>query len=160
MTPSRALEHPEDVDAVLFDFSDVIGYLRMAVAGEPGDHPYVVELHPAASGAVARLRAAGVLAALVTNNDRGAFAALAPDLGLDELFDAVVFSSDVGAAKPDFRIFSYALRAVGVDAHRAAFLDDNGRNVDAAAAMGMQGVVVDRPAVVVEIVDQVLSARA
>ena len=160
MRAQQHLEHPEDIDAVLFDFSDVIGFIRMAVAGDPGDLPYRIELHPDAAAAVEELRRGGVRAGLVTNNDRGAFAALAPELDLDAMFDAVVFSSDVGVAKPDLRIFSFAFRSIGADAHRVPFLDDNGRNVDTASAMGMQGVVVERPSLVAEVVREVLAARA
>lgn len=149
-----------DIDAVLFDFSDVVGRMRMALAGEPGESPYRIELVDEVADVIRELRELGVPTALVTNNDRESFLAHAPDLGLDELFDVVVFSSDVGCSKPSFGIFTYALRELNVDAHRSMFLDDVSRNVDAACALGMEGVVVDRPETAIEAVRQVIAAKS
>lgn len=89
------------------------------------------------------LREAGLLTAIVTNNAlefRDAWRAILP---LDELFDVVVDSSEVGFRKPDPRIFRRALELLGnVPADRAVFLDDYEGNVVAARALGMQGILV------------------
>jgi epoxide hydrolase-like predicted phosphatase len=147
------------IKAVLFDFSDVVGRVRMAVAGDPGEGPYHIELVTPVVDAIERLRKAGVRVALVTNNDRGAFAHHAPHLDLDALFDVVVFSSDVGVSKPSFKIFVHTLQQVGVDAHEAMFVDDLSRNVDAAEALGMTGVVADSEQSVVDAVNGLLEAH-
>ena len=94
------------------------------------------------------LRREGYKTALVTNNAREFRASWRPLLPLDELFDAVVDSSEVGMRKPNPAIFHHALAAVGgVPAARSIFLDDHPGNIAAARRIGMQGVLVgDDPA--------------
>lgn len=89
------------------------------------------------------LRQAGLRVGLVTNNVielRELWRALLP---VDELFDVVVDSSEVGVRKPDARIFHLALDQLGeIDPARAVFADDHPGNVVAARRLGLHGVVV------------------
>ncbi len=145
--------------AVLFDFFGVIADVRMALVGEPGQGTHRLVIHEPVVAAAIRLRSAGVRTALVTNNDRAAFEASGPRLPFEEWFDVVVFSSDAGFAKPDHRIFQYALNALGIEAREAFFFDDVPRNVDAAEALGITGHVVTNPASVPVVVDELLAQR-
>jgi len=105
------------------------------------------------------LRAEGYKTALVTNNAREFRASWRNLLPLDELFDAVVDSSEVGVRKPNPAIFEHALAEVGgVPAARCIFLDDHPGNVAAARRLGMQGVLVgDDPASALAALDLLLS---
>ncbi len=88
------------------------------------------------------LRAEGYKTALVTNNFvevREAWRTLLP---VEELFDAVVDSSEIGVRKPDAAIYHHALELLDVAAERSIFLDDYPGNVQAAERLGMGGVVV------------------
>lgn len=89
------------------------------------------------------LKARGIPSAVVTNNVmefRDAWRAMVP---VDELFDVVVDSSEVGFRKPDPRIFHRALELLGgVAPDNALFLDDYEGNVRAARALGVHGIVV------------------
>ncbi len=64
---------------------------------------------------------------------------------IDDAFDALIISSEVGVMKPDPQIFQIALEKLGVAAHEAAFIDDTPVNVDAARALGMQGIRFREP---------------
>lgn len=90
-----------------------------------------------------RLRERGIRSAIVTNNVmefRDAWRAMLP---VDELFDAVIDSCEVGFRKPDPRIYERALEALGgVAPGRALFLDDYEGNVAAARRLGLLGIVV------------------
>jgi putative hydrolase of the HAD superfamily len=89
------------------------------------------------------LRREGYRTALVTNNAREFREGWRRLLPLDELFDAVLDSSEEGVRKPDPAIFRRALEAIGgVAAERAVFLDDHPGNVDAARRLGMAAVLV------------------
>jgi epoxide hydrolase-like predicted phosphatase len=91
-----------------------------------------------------RIRERGLRTALVTNNVREFSAGWRGLLPLDELFDAVIDSSEVGLRKPDPAIFGLALRQLGGIAPDAAvFLDDFHGNVEAARRLGMVGVLVE-----------------
>jgi putative hydrolase of the HAD superfamily len=91
-----------------------------------------------------RLRAEGYATALVTNNVREFREFWRPMVPLDELFDVVIDSSEVGVRKPDRRIYELALRELGaVDPTRGVFLDDYPGNVEAARRLGMHGILVE-----------------
>ena len=89
-------------------------------------------------GAVEAIRRAGVRTGLLSNSwgvdgyPRGRFAAL---------FDAVVVSAEVGMRKPDPAIYRHAAAALGLPCQRCVFVDDLDRNVHAAQALGMAGIV-------------------
>ena len=57
------------------------------------------------------------------------------------LFDDMVFSYQVGMAKPDPRIYELICQKLEVDPTYAVMLDDVHRNVTAAQDIGMQGIV-------------------
>jgi epoxide hydrolase-like predicted phosphatase len=99
------------------------------------------------------MRARGVATALLTNNAREFAAFWRPLLPLDELFDDVVDSSEVGMRKPDLRIFELSLQRLGVTAGRTAFVDDAPGNVEGARRAGLQAVLIgpqpaDEPAAI------------
>jgi len=111
---------------------------------------------------VRRLRAGGLRTALVTNNVREfrpGWTRLLPPL--EELFHAVVDSSEVGVRKPSPEIFRLALERVGGAApERTLFLDDYEGNVRAAERLGLRGVLVEPdPASAIALLDEVLAAR-
>ncbi len=60
--------------------------------------------------------------------------------GIKEIFDAVVYSAQVGMAKPDPAIFRLILDRLHVPPSEALFIDDYPRNVDAALELGMQAI--------------------
>jgi putative hydrolase of the HAD superfamily len=104
-----------------------------------------VRLYPDARPAVEALRAAGIRTALVSNcsyNTRP----VVDRLDLDELFDAVILSFEVGARKPQRAIYESALRAVGdPDPSTSLFVDDQANYCDAARNVGMDTRLILRP---------------
>jgi HAD superfamily hydrolase (TIGR01509 family) len=95
------------------------------------------------TGFLRAARSRGVGIALVSNcleNTRPMLSAL----GVSALVDAVVLSCEVGCAKPDTRIYQYALDQLGVTARGAVFIDDQPANCAAAAAMGMTALQIAR----------------
>jgi putative hydrolase of the HAD superfamily len=56
-------------------------------------------------------------------------------------FDALVLSHEVGARKPDRRIFEEARRRAGCAAEECLFIDDLPTNVEGARACGWRGLV-------------------
>lgn len=93
--------------------------------------------------AVRAIRRGGHLTALVTNNVLELRDLWRPLIPLEELFDAVVDSCEVGMRKPNPRIFELALEILGgVDPEEAVFLDDYEGNVVAAERLGMRAILV------------------
>lgn len=89
-----------------------------------------------------RLRDRGIASAIVTNNVREFRDAWRAMIPVDELFDVVVDSCELGVRKPDPRIFQTALEMLAVPASDALFLDDYEGNVVAARRLGIHGIVV------------------
>jgi putative hydrolase of the HAD superfamily len=59
---------------------------------------------------------------------------------LEGLISEFLFSSQLGLAKPDPRIFEVALQRLEVDPEDVVFVDDNAENVEAARRVGMRVV--------------------
>ena len=60
---------------------------------------------------------------------------------LADAFDALIISAELGIAKPDARIYQYALEQLGVEAGQSIFVDDVEKNIAASAALGMHGIL-------------------
>jgi putative hydrolase of the HAD superfamily len=94
--------------------------------------------------AIGVLRARGLRVAALTNNwpedgrDGGTRA-------LRGHFDAFFESSVLGLQKPDPRIYEHACTALAIAPAEAIFLDDIGRNLKTARALGMITIKVDTP---------------
>jgi epoxide hydrolase-like predicted phosphatase len=93
--------------------------------------------------AVREVRAAGGRTAVVTNNVRELSHTWRPVLPLDELFDTVVDSCEVGLRKPNPAIYRLACERLGVAPERAVLLDDIESNLRGAEAAGLRGIHVE-----------------
>jgi epoxide hydrolase-like predicted phosphatase len=109
---------------------------------------------------IRRLRDVGLKVGLLTNNVKEFGSAWRATLPVDELFDTVVDSSEVGMRKPDRRIYLLTCDRLGVDPSLAVFVDDNRDNVDAARAVGMEAVHFgDEPLPAIKELDEILQRR-
>ena len=156
------------IEAVVFDLGGVVMESPLhAIARYEGDHGLAADainrvvVESGDGGAWSRLergeltveafvspfeadcRACGRRAAALTNN----WVREGPRAGhrLREHFDVFVESALVGLRKPDPRIYELVCRELGVAPSRAAFLDDIGKNLKTARALGMSTIKVDDP---------------
>ena len=90
-----------------------------------------------------KLRSRGIAIAIVSNCDENMREVLS-ELGVSAFADALALSCEVGAAKPEARIYRHALEALGVTAEAALFVDDNAAFCAAGAAMGLSAVQIVR----------------
>ncbi len=119
------------------EFSPVELMRRIAAAVRP---------RPEMVAAVEAVRAAGLRTAALTNNWAEPAPAAERFHGLRGLFDVFVESCVVGMRKPDPRIYEHALGELALPPEAVVFLDDMGRNLKPARAMGMATIKVDEPA--------------
>ena len=66
--------------------------------------------------------------------------------GLLSLFDAAVISTQVGAIKPDPRMYAAILQKLNADPGDCLFIDDRADNLEGATAAGMKAVQMARSA--------------
>lgn len=98
--------------------------------------------YPDTAEVLAGLHAQGIRTAIVSNiafDVRPAFAGIGADKDVDEF----VLSFEVGATKPDRRIFATALSRLGVSAHDAVMVGDSDEADGGARALGCGFVLVD-----------------
>lgn len=60
---------------------------------------------------------------------------------LDELFDDVVLSSDIGLSKPSPRVFDITAERLGLAPVECIMIDDKSANIDGAKEAGMKGIL-------------------
>jgi putative hydrolase of the HAD superfamily len=112
---------------------------------------------------VRRLVSAGYGVGFLTNN-AVPFSEVADSLpeGLGDLLGlvhSVVESAVTGLRKPEPAFYDLALRDLGAEPQRTAFLDDLGVNLKPARAMGMTTIKVDDPQDAIEQLRVALSER-
>jgi putative hydrolase of the HAD superfamily len=86
------------------------------------------------------LRAAGFQTALLSNLHLRFSAHLRSNSEWLQLFDHLIFSSEVRLLKPDPAIFLNCLGALHVKPEQALFIDDRGANVETAIALGIYAI--------------------
>lgn len=90
------------------------------------------------------LRGRGYRTALITNTAHEFCGIWRKQLSVDDLFDAVAASCELGARKPDPRIFELTLGMLGEpDAAEVLFVDDMSENVAGARQVGMEAILAD-----------------
>jgi putative hydrolase of the HAD superfamily len=110
---------------------------------------------PAMIEAIQRIRARALRVAALTNN--WVSSEVRPERArLRELFHVFIESSVVGLRKPDPRIYQLTCRELGVEPARTAFLDDIGRNLKPARALGMTTIKVEDPGIALRELSAVL----
>ena len=101
---------------------------------------YRIEVDEHMLAIVDRVREAGVVTALATNQQsyRGTY--IKENLPYDQHFDHQFHSFDVGLAKPDPDYFAHIVETIGVEPEEAVFVDDVLANVRGAQAAGLNAV--------------------
>ncbi|MDQ0613360.1 HAD superfamily hydrolase (TIGR01509 family) [Microbacterium sp. W4I4] len=83
------------------------------------------------------LTAAGIRTSILTNGT-DTIPAETADLGLNEHFDPIFNTAEIGFAKPDARAFTHVLDALGCEPASVLFADDTQANVAGAAELGIR----------------------
>lgn len=93
--------------------------------------------------AVQEARDAGWVPAIVSNSE-GRLVELFDRVGLEDTFEVIVDSANVGIRKPDPRIFEIALKSLGIQASDAVYAGDiPDVDVEGARAAGIRGFLID-----------------
>lgn len=103
-------------------------------------------VHPAMLRWAVELRSAGMKTAVLSNMHDDMVQQLRSNAAWTASFDCLTLSSAIGLAKPEAEIFRHCLNCLGVPAQEALFVDDREPNVQAAAALGIRGIVSNSPA--------------
>lgn len=69
---------------------------------------------------------------------------------LDDLFEKLFFSYEMGVMKPHTDIYERVLKEADIRADETLFLDDNADNIRAARALGIQTIHVQKPLTILD----------
>ena len=75
----------------------------------------------------------------------------------DDAFDKMIISAEVGAMKPEAKIYQIALEQFGVSPNEAVFLDDFYINIEGCQKVGMKGIHFKDPESAVQQLKELLS---
>jgi putative hydrolase of the HAD superfamily len=97
--------------------------------------------------------------AILSNSADGARREEQSRWGFEDLVDVVIYSHEVGLAKPDPRIYELACERLGVRPVEMVFVDDVAAIVDSAARFGIRAVLHEADAAwTIEAIDALLTA--
>jgi putative hydrolase of the HAD superfamily len=147
--PARSIGTYEDAAGDIAAVLDALGIDEPGLAAELADTERTflldgVHVYDDALPTVRELRARGHRTALISNCSHSTRPTV-DRLGLEDEFDAVVLSFEVGASKPSPDIYRAALRALDdAEPDAAVFVDDQARYCDGARELGIQTRLIVR----------------
>ena len=86
------------------------------------------------------LKARGLKTAILSNIGDDVLASVQRAFGWILCFDVLVWSYQLGVAKPDPKLYRHTLSELGVEAEETLFIDDKLPNIEAARALGMKAI--------------------
>lgn len=99
------------------------------------------DLFPGMKEAVLKLKKAGLTLGLVADTRPGTYVNVLKQHGLYDVFSAFAISEELNTAKPDRRMFEYALNKLNVKPEQAVMCGNNlSRDIAGANALGMTTV--------------------
>jgi len=107
------------------------------------DVPHL-ELFPEVERVLAEIHRRGIPMAIVSDNWGTGASMLGGAFALGRYIQVAVVSEEIGCNKPDPRIFAAASDGIGVPPEACLFVDDSPDLVEAAVALGYQGVAMGR----------------
>ena len=87
-----------------------------------------------------KLKAHGIRTAILSNMGDSVLENIEREFAWIHGFDKLVWSFQLGLAKPDPEIYRHALEELGTAAEETLFIDDRQVNIDAARALGIKAV--------------------
>lgn len=117
-------------------------YFGAVYAHFAGDRAW--QVFPEVHAVLQELRARGLQLVVISNFDSRLLGIL-EDMQLTGCFDAIVYSSSAGSAKPDREIFARAATALGISCNAMLHVGDNPRaDFEGARAAGLEALLVRR----------------
>jgi putative hydrolase of the HAD superfamily len=87
-----------------------------------------------------QLRQHGILTAILSNMGDSVLENIKREFDWLPRFDVLVWSYQLGVAKPDPAIYRHTLQQLGTAPGETLFLDDKAQNIDAARALGLKAI--------------------
>lgn len=103
-----------------------------------------LDVYPEVGGVLARLKAAGLKTAILSNGSPRMLEAAVSNAGIGKHLDAVLSVEDVGVFKPHSSVYQMGVDRLGLSAASISFQSSNGWDAAAASAFGYRVVWINR----------------
>lgn len=103
-----------------------------------------LDTFPEVQGVLKQLKAAGLRTAILSNGTPAMLDSAVKNARIDGLLDAVLSVEEVGAYKPDPRVYQLAVDRLGIPASQISFQSSNAWDAYAASCFGMKVVWCNR----------------
>jgi putative hydrolase of the HAD superfamily len=126
------------------DWPDMMSFVKRARGADPA-----LVMRPEARDAIRKAKAAGIRLAILSNElDLFYGAEFRKSFPLIDLFDVIVDATYTNILKPDPRAYETVLTELGLPRENCVFVDDQKKNIEGSAAVGLPYVHFDvtRPA--------------
>lgn len=120
----------------LLTMPEILKLISIDIHSWMGINPAVVEW-------AKKLGAAGIRMAVLSNMRADLARYIEQNCAWASHFEALIFSCDLGLAKPDQTVYEKCAQRLGLAAEKILFLDDRPENVAASAKIGIHGLVFD-----------------
>ena len=128
------------IEAICFDLGDTLVAEETVIHNSCGQ-AITARVIESVFGVLETMRKDGYRIAMIANGDSAGARNIIAACGLEDYFDVVVISEEVGIEKPDKQVFQVALDKLGVEAENAVMV---GNRIDAdivgANRIGMKSV--------------------
>jgi 2-haloacid dehalogenase len=104
----------------------------------------ILDAYPEVPAMLARLKAAGVKLAILSNGEPAMLDAAVKGAGIDSLLDHVLSVEEVGIYKPHPSVYQLAVDRLGVPASAISFQSSNAWDVHGARSFGLRPVWINR----------------
>ncbi|MCH7664046.1 MAG: HAD family phosphatase, partial [Chloroflexi bacterium] len=83
--------------------------------------------------------------AMLSNAPTDARNSISEKWHIDDAFDLIIISAEVGLMKPDPAIYELTLKQLGFEPYEAVFIDDFSENIKTARQVGMPSILFHNP---------------
>ncbi len=117
--------------------------LELGIKATTEDYEIESYMHPIPEGLqlAERLKKSGYRIAILSNDSREMFNAKRKRFALDDLFEKVIVSNELGFIKPDPQIYHMALQQMNAQPQQSVFIDDREENLAPAKELGMKTIL-------------------
>jgi 2-haloacid dehalogenase len=103
-----------------------------------------LDAYPEVPDTLRRLRAGGLMTAILSNGQPRMLEVAARTAGIEELLDAILSVEEVGIFKPHPRVYQLAVDQLAIRPDRIAFQSSNAWDISGAATFGLRAVWINR----------------
>ncbi len=116
------------IEAICFDLGDTLVAEETVIRNSDGQRPITARVIEGVFEVLDTMRKDGHRTAMIANANTADARNIIATCGLEDCFDVIVISEEVGIEKPDKQVFQVALDKLGVEAENAVMV---GNRIDA-----------------------------